>query len=584
MPSASNDGPQSKTDLQKAISASRGAFSAVALFSFFINALMLAVPVYTLHVYDRVLTSRSENTLLMLSIVAVGLMVSFGVLELARSRVLVRVGGRLDSQLNESLFSAMLAEHLGGRGKSRGQPIRDLETLRTFLTGAGLLALFDLPWTPLFLALVFLLHPWLGIVAVAGAAILFGLAVLNEWLTRKPLNDASSDALRAVGFAEASLRNAETIQAMGMRAGLMERWLHKHRPALAQQALASDRAAGIAATAKVVRQLLQVAVLGVGAYLAIRQVTTAGVMIAAAIITARALAPMESAISSWRGFVSARSAYARLQSLLSMNDHGASPMKLPRPVGDMVIEQLVAGPPGAQGPVIQGVSFKLDRGESLGIIGPSAAGKSTLARLLVGVWAPTTGHVRLDGAEVCRWDADERGPCIGYLPQDVELFDGTVCDNIARFGSADEASVVAAARQAGAHEMILRLPNGYDTVIGDGGNMLSGGQRQRIALARALYGNPALIVLDEPNSNLDGEGEEALRGAIASLKEAGRTLVVIAHRPSILRDIDKILVLRNGKLALFGPSAEVLQRVTIGVVEKSEALPQPTVHSLSASR
>lgn len=571
-----------RTALDRALSGSRGAFCAVGLFSFCVNALLLAVPVYMLHVYDRVLTARSENTLLMLTIVTVGLMLTLGVLELARSRVLVRVGNRLDSHLARPLFAAMLAEQLGGRGGSRSQPVRDLEAVRTFLTGAGLLALFDLPWTPLFVALVFMLHPLLGWVAVLGALILFGLAALNELLTRLPLGEASRDAVRAASFAETSLRNAEAIQAMGMGAGLLQRWLHRHHGALGRQALASDRAAAIAAAAKVVRQLLQVGVLAVGAYLAIRQVTTAGVMIAASIITARALAPVETAIASWRAFVSARSAYARLQALLAGAAGCAPPMKLPRPVGELALEQVVAAPPGIDKPLIHGISFRLARGESLGIIGPSAAGKSTLARLIVGVWRPTAGHVRLDGADVHRWDADELGPSIGYLPQDVELFDGTVHENIARFGALDEDGVVAAARMAGVHEMILRLAAGYDTRIGEGGSVLSGGQRQRIALARALYGNPALIVLDEPNANLDGEGEEALCSAIAELKRAGRTVVLIAHRPSIVRGLDKLLVLQDGRIALFGPTQEVMQRVVHGVAGNAGAAPQPAVRDLQA--
>lgn len=367
--------------------------------------------------------------------------------------------------------------------------------------------------------------------------------------------------MTANSFVEASMRNAEAIQAMGMLPGLYHRWLDRHQSGLALQALASDRSGVITATAKVMRQVLQVAMLGVGAYLAVQQIITPGVMIAASIIMGRALAPIEMAINSWRGFVVTRSAYDRLHSVLAQATPEREAMKLPKPNGMLTVEGLVAAPPGVQKPVLQGISFALSKGEVLGIIGPSAAGKSTLARLMVGVWGPASGHVRLDGADVYKWDPEELGPHIGYLPQDVELFDGAVCENIARFSEPDHEKVVIAAKSAGVHDMILRLPNGYDTLIGEGGSVLSGGQRQRIALARALYGDPAFIVLDEPNSNLDGEGEEALRSAVINLKSAGKTVVIIAHRPSIVTLVDKILVLQNGRIATFGTPSEVLPQI-----------------------
>ncbi len=560
-----------KTELDKALAASRGAFSAVGVFSFFINALMLTVPLYMLHIYDRVLTSRSESTLVMLTLLAVGLLLTYGLLEMVRARVLVRVGARLDHRLNRPLLAAMLQQRLRGQPTSQTQALRDMDAVRTFLTGPGLLAFFDTPWTPFFIAVIFLFHPMLGFLALAGGIILLVLAITNEWVTRKPLREASANSLNANGFVEASMRNAEAIQAMGMLPGLQQRWLDGHQAALAQQAVASDRAGGITATAKVIRQILQVAMLGLGAYLAIQQIITPGVMIAASIIMGRALAPIEMSINTWRGFISSRTAYARVKDLLTHTAPTRLPMKLPAPLGAISVEGLVAAPPGVQKPVIQGISFALPKGEVLGIIGPSAAGKSTLARLLVGVWSPLAGHVRLDGADVYQWDAEELGPHIGYLPQDVELFDGTVSDNIARFYTPDHERIVAAARQAGVHDMILRLPDGYDTVIGEGGGVLSGGQRQRIALARALYGEPALIVLDEPNSNLDGEGEEALRAAIAELKQQGKTVVIIAHRPSIISIVDKILVLQQGRVAMFGAPAEVLPQVANLSASKAQA-------------
>ncbi len=569
--STAHKASQTKTELEGALASSRGAFIAVGVFSFFINALMLTVPLYMLQVYDRVLASRSEQTLLMLTVVAVGLLATYGLLELTRQRVLVRVGNRLDGQLNTPLLQAMLADRVGGHGGSRSQPIRDLDAVRGFLTGPGLMSFFDAPWTPLYIAVIFLFHPVLGFVALAGAVVLFALAVLNEWVTRKPLTESSRISVNANGFMETSLRNAEAIQAMGMLPGLLKEWLQRHEVALALQERASDRAGIMTATAKVVRQVLQVAILGVGAYLAVRQIITPGVMIAASIVMGRALAPIEMAINSWRNFVSSRAAFGRLKAIMGQTHRAPTQKKLPKPTGRLSVEGIVAAPPGVQGPVLNGISFDLAKGEVLGMIGPSAAGKSTLARLLVGVWAPMAGRVRLDGVDVYQWHSEELGPHVGYLPQDVELFDGNLWKNIARFSEPDHEMVVAAAQRAGVHELILRLANGYDTVIGEGGNILSGGQRQRIALARALYGDPAFVVLDEPNSNLDGEGEEALRRAIAALKEAGKTVVIVAHRPSVISIVDKLLVLQNGEVAMFGPPAEVLPSVTHGQANKPEA-------------
>ena len=556
-----NQEREANNPLTQSLRASRGAFFAVGLFSFFINALMLTVPLYMLHIYDRVLTSGSESTLWMLTIVAAGLLLTFGLLDMLRARILVRIGARLDNQLNVPLLSAMVQARLSGVKPNQNQPIQDLETVRTFMTGPGLLSLFDSPWTPFFIIVIFLFHPILGFVALTGAMILLLLALVSELVTRGKLKQASTHSVSANGFAESSLRNAEAIQAMGMLPGLIQRWLDGHQSALALQAVASDRAGSITATAKVVRQILQVAMLGVGAYLAIQQIITPGIMIAASIIMGRALAPVEMAIGSWRGFVSARAAFGRLKDVMEQGSLGAERMKLPAPSGELCVENLVTAPPGIKKPVIQNISFRLNKGEVLGLIGPSAAGKSTLARSLVGVWAPLSGRVRLDSADVYQWNPDELGPYIGYLPQDVELFTGSVCDNIARFSEINHERVVAAAKQAGVHEMILRLADGYDTLIGEGGNMLSGGQRQRIALARALYGEPVLVVLDEPNSNLDAEGEEALRAAILGLKAKGTTVVIIAHRPSIITIVDKILVLQEGRVGMFGPPSEVLPHV-----------------------
>ena len=565
-------GPQDVSALGQALRRAWTVFAIVGVFSFFINLLMLVGPLYMLQIYDRVLSSGSIPTLIFLTVAAAGLILTSALLEHVRARVLVRLGGRLDHELNADVFACLVKRSVGDAGSGQAQPLRDLDSLRSFLTGQGLLSLFDAPWTPVFLAIVFIMHPILGFVALAGAVVLFTVALLNELTTRKPLAEAAAHNIVAMRFAESTLRNSEVIEAMGMMAGLKRRWLDRHRQAMIRQARASDHAGAFTAVSKFVRPVLQVAMLGTGAYLALQQIITPGVMIAASIIMGRALAPVEGAIKNWRGVVLAREAHRRLTDFLADLEKRGPSMPLPRPRGAITVEKLVAAPPGGKTPVIKGISFALAPGDSLGIIGPSAAGKSTLARLIVGVWRPSSGHVRLDAADVADWDHLQLGPHLGYLPQDVELFDGTVADNIARFAEPDPEGVVAAARQAGVHELILHLPDGYDTVIGERGAVLSGGQRQRIGLARALYGEPALVVLDEPNSNLDGEGEQALRQALIGLKERGATVVIIAHRPSVLSAVDKLLVLRDGMIETFGPREEVLPKVTRAVPSPS---PEP---------
>jgi PrtD family type I secretion system ABC transporter len=543
--------------------ASRGAFFMTGVFSFFINLLMLTAPLYMLQIYDRVLSSRSESTLVALTVLAGGMLLVMGLLDLIRSRVLVRVGSRLDDALNQRVFSAIFQRSLRiGRGE-RSQPLRDLDSLRQFLTGPGPFAFFDAPWVPLYLLVVFLFHPLLGLIALGGAVILFGIALANELLTRKPLQQANAEVLGAYAFAETSLRNAEVLEAMGMLEGIRRRWVTRHQQGLALQTTASDRAGSLTSSSKAIRMFLQVAILGVGAWLAIQQIITPGVMIAASIIMGRALAPIEQAIGHWRQFVGARSAYRRLDALLAESPAAAEHLALPQPEGYLAVEQVVVVPPGAARPVLKGLAFKLAPGEALGVIGPSASGKSSLARLLVGVWPPAAGAVRLDGAELHAWDREQLGPFVGYLPQDVELFTGTVAENIARFADQpDPDQVVEAARRAGVHEMVLQLSEGYDTEIGENGSVLSGGQRQRIGLARALYGSPALVVLDEPNSNLDAAGDQALTAAILELKSRNATVVVMAHRPSAISAVDKLLMLRDGKIEAFGPKEEVLAQVT----------------------
>ncbi len=533
----------------------------VAFFSFIINLLMLVGPLYMMQVYDRVLTSGSVPTLLFLTLAAGGLIFVGSLLEGARARILVRLGGRFDELLSARMFARSVVHGLTGK-TDQNTSLRDLDTFRTFLTGAGLFFFFDAPWTPLFLAVIFLLHPLLCLVAATGAAILFVLALVSELATRKPLTTASQHMSLAMQFAGNASTNADTVEAMGMMPGLRARWQQQYRRGLYLQSRASDRAGLLTATTKFIRPMLQVAILGVGAYLALNQVISAGAMIAASIMMGRALAPVEGAIGNWRSFVLARNAYGRIRETLTSAGRKTSSLMLPSPVGAVSVERLFGGPPNAGKPIIKGVAFELRAGEALGLIGPSASGKSTLAKLLVGVWPGLQGSVRLDGADIAEWDRAALGPYVGYLSQNIELFDGTIADNIARFGQVDSEAVIAAARDAGVHEMILRLPEGYDTRTGPGGAMLSGGQRQRVGLARALYGQPTLIVLDEPNANLDGHGDAALLKALWGIKARGATLIVIAHRPSILEVVDKILVLREGTMAQFGDRETVLWDLT----------------------
>jgi len=542
--------------LDGAFKLARPALIVVGFFSLCINLLMLTSPLYMLQVYDRVLVSRSVDTLILLSVVALGALMIFGVLEAVRTRVLVRVGARFDRGLSDTVFATVMQSGAGA------QPFRDLETIRTFLTGRSLTALFDAPWTPIFIALVYFLHPWLGHVALIGAMALLVIVLVNESATRRPLKESAGEIALANQFVEAGSRNRDTIQAMGMLPGLSKMWHHWHDTGLSLQSVASDRGGIVAGAAKFVRVAIQVTILGVGAYLAINEVTSAGVMIAASIITGRALAPVEVAISGWRSFLQARAARSHLHDFLDTHLAGEEPLLLPTPKGGLVFDNVYASPPGSHRPVLSAVSFQLDPGTSVGLSGPSAAGKSSLARLMVGVWRPISGEVRLDGAELNQWSPAMLGPHIGYLSQVVELFPGTVAQNIARFGEVDAETVVDAAQLAGAHETIVQLEEGYETHVGPGGANLSGGQRQRIGLARAFYGRPALIVLDEPTSNMDAVGEASVRAAVEALKTAGSTVVVVAHRPSLVGGVDTMMVVQKGKLTHFGPTADVMPLIT----------------------
>jgi PrtD family type I secretion system ABC transporter len=558
---ALSDTPAPTNPLKAALGTCRGAISATAVFSFCGNLLLFVSPLYMLQVYDRVLSGRSPTTLVMLTVMAGFLLAVMGALEALRSRMLVRAGARLDQMLASRTFAGLFEVGRRHPGQVGGQSLRDLDTLRDFATGPALLVFCDAPWAPLFILVAFALHPLLGAVTLVGAVAIFALAMVNEVITRKALKDAGTVTIGAGAFAEASLRNSEVLHAMGMLPGIAARWLIRHDTALALQARAADRAGALLALSKFVRLFLQSAILGVGAWLALDDQITGGSIVAASIIMGRALAPVEMAVGHWKGFVAARSAWARLSALLTEAGERPETMALPRPKGAIAVDKLFVVPPGSRSAVLKGVSFALAPGEVLGVVGPSAAGKSTLARAMTGVWAPGAGSVRLDGADLHAWRREEVGPALGYLPQDVELFDGSVAENIARFRDIEPEKVVEAAEKAGVHQMILALPQGYDTRIGDGGRVLSGGQRQRIALARALYDNPAFVVLDEPNSNLDTAGEQALVEAVADLKSRGATTVVVTHRVSILGCVDKIMVLNNGEVELIGPRDEVMSRL-----------------------
>ena len=530
------------------------------LFSSVINLLMLVPPLYMMQVYDRVLSSRSEATLVALTVLTLGAFAAMGLLEVIRARILVRVSARLDTLLSPLIFDAVFRNHVRTMGGARTQPLNDVATVRQFVAGQGLFAFFDIPWAPIFLLLLFLLHPLLGLLSLGGGVILVTLAFATERTTRTRLADATRNSVAAANFAETSLRNGDAMTAMGMLEAIKTRWMRRHNESLRLQSGASDWAGILTNTTKVVRIALQSLMLGAGALLAIEGKISPGLMIAASIIGAKSLAPVEILIGNWSQVVAAQQAWRRLRALLDTVADEPDRMALPTPKGQLSVSAIVAAPPGATAAVLKGVSFDLQPGEALGILGPSGSGKSTLARVITGVWPAASGTVRIDGAELSQWSRDALGPHMGYLPQDVDLFDGTVAENIARLGPVDPEAVVEAAQRAGIHDLILSLPQGYDTPIGESGNRLSGGQRQRVGIARALYGTPALCIFDEPNSNLDEAGEGHLIQALLHLRETKRTAIIIAHKPSILNHVDKIMILQAGQVAFLGPRAEAFAR------------------------
>jgi len=534
----------------------------VGFFSLFINALMLVPTFYMLQVYGRVVTGGSLTTLAMLTIILTFLLVTMGLLEWVRSRIMVRVSTRLDVLLGRDVYRASFKRALDSAGQdASAQPLSDLTGLRQFMSGNGLFAFFDAPWLPIYIAVLFLFHPWYGWTAIGCALILLALAWINEQSTGKILAEANKESIGATLQTNKNLRNAEVIESMGMLDSLMSRWSLRHKKVLQLQSRASDRSGIITSISKTFRLLVQSLILGLGAYLAVSHEINPGLVIAGSVLLGRALAPLDLMIGSWKGFIAARSQYARLNGILDQLKAEPERMPLPAPIGHVTVENLTLGAPGAKTAIIKGIGFNAPAGAMIGVVGPSASGKSTLAKALVGVWKPQHGVVRLDTADIANWDKSQLGPHLGYLPQDIELFEGTISDNIARFGVVDPDKVVLAARTASVHEMILMLPDGYDTVIGEGGINLSGGQRQRIGLARAIYGSPRLIVLDEPNAHLDEVGERALALALQQIKLTGATVFVIAHRTSILAQLDRLLVMNAGTISLYGPRDQVLAQL-----------------------
>lgn len=554
---------QQSPPIAAVLASCRAAFFGIGLVSGVINLLMLTGAIFMMQVYDRVLGSQSIPTLVALSIIAVAAYAFQGWLDIIRMRVLALIGERIEGEVGPRVHAAVVDLPLRMQQGSN-EPLhafRQLDAVRGFVAGPGPLALFDMPWMPLYVTICFLLHPMLGLLTLFGAFVLILLTLLTELKSKAPARAASEAQSARNQAADAAQRGAEVVRAMGMLPSLAARWGKAHEGYLVAQRRASHVVGGMSATAKMFRMMLQSAMLGMGAYLAIRGQISSGTIIAASIIGARALAPVDLAIGSWKAFVSARQGYTKLKALLAFYPDTPALFALPPPTKNLLVEGLAVNAPGTQKSLVRRIALRLEAGHALGIIGPSASGKSTLGRALVGIWPAQAGKVTLDGATLDRWTPEALGPSIGYLPQDIQLFDGTVAENIARFrASAEPASVIEAATAAGFHEQVLALPEGYDTRIGSGGTQLSAGQKQRVGLARALFGRPFLVVLDEPNSNLDAEGEAAVAAAIANVRARGGIAIVIAHRPSAIAAVDLILAMKDGEAVAFGKKEDVLGR------------------------
>ncbi|MCP8940114.1 type I secretion system permease/ATPase [Alsobacter sp. SYSU M60028] len=551
----------------------KGAFAGVGVISAFVNIMTLTGTVYMLEVYDRVLPSKSVPTLIALSLLIVVLFLMQGALEFIRGRILSNIGASLDETFGSRVYAAILRLPLvtkpGGDGL---QPLRDLDQVRAFLGSAGPTALFDLPWMPLYLIIAFAFHFWIGMTALIGSALLIAITLTAERLTKGPARESTTLLATRNALTESTRRNAEVIRAMGMSRRLGARWIDTHLNHLDANLRASDIAGGLGSLSRTLRMLLQSLVLGVGAYLAIKQEVSPGAIIACSVLLSRSLQPVELSVAHWKPFLSARQSWARLNMLLTQLPEESEPMLLPEPRVGLRVENISVVPPGDRRLIVQDVSFAVGAGQGLGVIGPSASGKSSLIRAITGVWPVVRGSIRLDGAALDQWSAEQLGRHVGYLPQDIELFDGTVAENISRFDSEpNPEAVIEAATQAGVHDMILRLANGYETKLGDGAVALSAGQRQRVGLARALYGKPFLVVLDEPNSNLDAAGEEALANAMTGVRARGGIVIVVAHRPSALGAVDQVLVMNEGRMQAFGPKEEVFEKY----VRRGPPVPAP---------
>ena len=555
-------GTQPENPVSQAIRSLRRIFYGVSGFSLFTSLLMLTGPLYMLQVYDRVLQSGSIPTLVGLTGLIFALYAGFGLLEWVRNSILSKAGTRFEDVLSNQTLTASLEKTMNEPGQGGDQPLRDLRTLRRFLSGSAVGAAFDAPYSLIFFTILFLIHWIYGLLAVFGCVVLISIAVVNQKMTNKAMKEAEQLEMAAQFQVREVTQNAEIIEALGLNAQFQKRWRQQFDDSDAALVSSSSLLGRFVSGTKAFRMFLQSSVLGLGAYLSIIGVSTPGEMIAASIMTGRAIGPLEQLVGQWRAVTSARAAWESLVDILSGRESGAPAMELPPIKGDIQVEHVSAGPPGATKAFLSGLNFSISAGDVVGLIGPSAAGKSTLARLLIGVWQPQIGVVRVDGADMCSWPRAAIGPQLGYLPQQVDLFSGTVKDNICRFteGATPE-DIVAAATLAGCHDMILRLPDGYDTQIGARGAFLSAGQRQRVGLARAIYGNPAIVVMDEPNSNLDNVGEQALQLAIKGLAERGATVIIVAHRPSAIAQCNKLLMLENGKMRAYGPRDEVMASV-----------------------
>lgn len=574
-----------RREIDAALLQYRRVFGYIVLFSAVINILQLIPTIYMMQVFDRVMNSRNETTLLMLTLMALGMFFLNGVIEWVRSMVMIKISAGFDRLLCERAFTAAYERSLKENNGHPAQVLSDLSTLRQFVTGPGILALMDIPWIPMFLALAYLFHPWLGVFTTVGALLLAALTIYNEIITRDDMAEANRLSGKASGYVNTTLQNPEVMQAMGMLNVMQRRLLTYQFRVVALQASASDKSARITAATKFVRSVWQATSMALGVLMVLENEISMGMMAGVGLLFSKAMGPLETAVASWKQMGYAKASYDRLNQLLQEYPSQPSRMPLPPPTGAIKVEQLVVVPPGSQVPVVNGVTLSLDKGEVLAVIGPSASGKSSLARALVGVWRAARGSVRYDAAEVSQWERVALGPYIGYLPQDIELFDGTVADNIARFGSVNADKVIEAARQAGIHEMVLHFPKGYDTVLGGGGIKLSGGQRQRIGLARAMYDNPPIVVLDEPNSNLDEAGDTALVRAITLMKKAGSTVVLVTHRPSILGVVDKLLYMKDGQQHLWGPRDQVLKALMSAPAASPGAAPMtPNSPSVQAAR